>query len=166
MLSTIGYEKVQLDDFVGTLLANNIQVLVDIRERAQSRRRGFSKTALSNRLAESGIGYVHFRSLGDPKEGRLAARSGDYDRFRIIYHEVMQSAAAMAAIAEIATIAETQSVCLLCYERDHELCHRKIVADELETTLGVRARHLGVQVIEPSKESARRMLHSRQSAAA
>jgi uncharacterized protein (DUF488 family) len=150
MISTIGYEKANLDHFVGTLQAADVEVVVDIRDRAQSRRKGFSKTALSERLASSGIEYVHVKALGDPKEGRDAARSGNYSKFYEIFSAVMASDEAKNSLKEVAQLAESKQICLLCYERDHSQCHRKIVADELETIIGVRTRHLGVQPIEPS----------------
>ncbi len=166
MLTTIGYEKAELEHFIGTLQKVGIDVLVDIRDRAQSRRKGFSKTALSNRLSEAGIEYVHFRNLGDPKEGREAARAGDYERFRAIFGKVMASTDAQADMERIAKLAQGKTVCLLCYERDHKQCHRKIVADELETTLGVKTKHLGVQAVEPTDKPKGWLLHSSESAAA
>jgi uncharacterized protein (DUF488 family) len=166
MLATIGYEKAQLEHFIGTLQYAGIDVLIDIRDRAQSRRKGFSKTALSNRLTDAGIQYLHFRNLGDPKEGREAARSGDMVRFRRIFGQVMAGSEAQSDLAKIVDLAQNKVVCLLCYERDHKHCHRKIVAEELETTLGVKAKHLGVQAFEPVEKSKGRLLHRRQSVAA
>ncbi|MEQ8406454.1 MAG: DUF488 domain-containing protein [Oceanicaulis sp.] len=148
MLYTIGYEGASLDDFVATLQAAGVQTLADIRERAQSRRKGFSKTALREALASAGIQYVHFRALGDPKEGRDAARSGDWAKFRAVFSTVMKTVEAKTALEEIGARALQESVCLLCYERDHRTCHRKIVSEALEARLDVRATHLGVQRVE------------------
>lgn len=144
MLATIGYEGARLDDFLATLKAVDVDLLVDIRERAQSRRVGFSKSSLSQALAEKNIEYIHLRELGDPKEGRAAARSGDLHRFLAIYHGVLDGAPARRAIAKIAELSIGRSVCLLCYERDHQTCHRKLVADQVESVVGLKARHLGV----------------------
>lgn len=166
MLATIGYEGAKLDNFLGTLQAADIEMIVDIRERAQSRRKGFSKTALSEALSDVGIGYQHFRSLGDPKEGRDAARRGDWNKFREIFDQVIRGDSAQSALDEVTKLAADHKICLLCYERDHTTCHRKIVSDILQNRLGSRTKHLGVQEIEPSLKSVGRMLHSRQSAAA
>jgi len=166
MLATIGYEKADLDHFVGTLLEAKIDIIIDIRDRAQSRRKGFSKTALSNKLEEFGIAYVHFRELGDPKEGREAARAGNYPLFKKIFGEVMRSDDAQASLEKITNLAKDNKVCLLCYERNHKECHRKIVSDHLESVLNTKAKHLGVQAIEPVQKPNRRMLHSDQGAAA
>ena len=39
-LFTIGYEDAELQDFLDTLRAAGVELVVDTRERAQSRRRG------------------------------------------------------------------------------------------------------------------------------
>jgi len=167
MLSTIGYEQADLEDFVGTLEKAEVEVLVDIRDRAQSRRKGFSKTALSARLADAGIRYLHFRELGDPKEGRDAARAGRIKEFQRIFNRVLETRPAQDALTEIeGLLAKKLNVCLLCYERSHSNCHRKIVAEELQQRTGFRPRHLGVQPGEPVRKEKGRVLHNHQSAAA
>ena len=148
MLFTIGYEKSELQDFIQTVSAAGVDVLVDIRDRAQSRRKGFSKTALSAALNEAGIGYIHYRELGDPKEGREAARAGDFEKFKSIYSTVLKSDEAQAALGKLETLSQEHAICLLCYERDHRECHRKMVADSLKKRINVAITHLGVQPIE------------------
>ena len=145
MLSTIGYERAELDDFVATLDAAQVDVLVDIRDRAQSRRPGFSKSALADALNSAGIEYIHLRELGDPKEGREAARRGDFPAFRRIFSKVMATSEAQEALETIEQLAGEKSVCLMCFERDQKTCHRKIVADHLENILGCKTLHMGVQ---------------------
>lgn len=167
MLSTIGYERADLEDFVDTLQAAEIEVLVDIRDRAQSRRKGFSKTALSSRLADAGIRYVHYRELGDPKEGREAARAGRFKEFERIFNRVMKTKSAQDALTELEELlSDNLKICLLCYERSHSSCHRKIVAEELQGRTGFSPRHLGVQPGESVRKEAGRVLHNHQSAAA
>ncbi|VXC68257.1 conserved hypothetical protein [Oceanicaulis sp. 350] len=148
MLFTIGYEKSELQDFIQTVRAAGVEVLVDIRDRAQSRRKGFSKTALAAALNEAGIEYIHYRELGDPKEGREAARAGDFERFKTIYSAVLKSDEAQAALSKLESLAQEHAICLLCYERDHRECHRKMVADSLKKRINVAITHLGVQPIE------------------
>lgn len=166
MLATIGYESADLSDFIATLHLGGVEVLVDIRDRAQSRRKGFSKTALSEELASAGIKYVHYRGLGDPPEGREAARSGDYDRFRIVFGEVMKSAAAREALSELQELASETKICLMCYERDVNTCHRKIVAEHLQKQMNCKTMHLGVRRGAAREIAERRVFNSHQSAAA
>jgi uncharacterized protein (DUF488 family) len=150
LLSTIGYEGASPADFLKTLLAAEVEVVIDVRDRAQSRRPGFSKGILERSLAESGIDYFHLRELGDPKEGRDAARANDFTKFRRIFESVLATSSAQAAIAQIASIAAHSSVCLLCYERDPERCHRTIVADLIAKRIGMKVRKLGVRTFEPA----------------
>lgn len=162
MLATIGYEKSTQEDFVATLLAHDVDVLIDIRERAQSRKSGFSKTALSEASRAAGIEYLHFRELGDPKAGRDAARAGKIERFIEIFSEVLESESAIQALASIEELARSKRICLMCYEVDHTLCHRKLVSDILQVSLGCEAIHLRVYDCVSNGRQRGRMLHSRQ----
>mgnify|MGYP005640871409 FL=1 len=165
MFATIGYEKCKPEDFVATLQACRIDILIDIRERAQSRRVGFSKTALSKSVAEANIDYIHFRELGDPKAGRDAARQGKIEKFRGIFLEVLASKPAQEALSKIKLLMQSKRICFMCYERDYRLCHRKMVADHFEMLLGCEFVHLEVEQHEP-RVSIGRVLHTREGAAA
>jgi len=144
MVATIGYEGASLEDFIATLKISKIDTLIDIRDRAQSRRPGFSKSTLSEALSAEGIAYRHMKELGDPKEGREAMRRGDYKGFEYVFSMVMNTNAAKMALAEIAALSANFSVCLMCFERDQKHCHRKIVADTLSSDTGIKVQHLGV----------------------
>jgi uncharacterized protein (DUF488 family) len=145
ILVTIGYEATDLSDFVATLREARICCLIDIRELPMSRRKGFAKRALSRALARAGIKYVHLRGLGDPKEGRDAARAGDYVRFRRVFARHMMSATAQADLRKAAQLVAQGGACLMCYERDHAACHRSTVAKAISDILDVRISHLGVR---------------------
>lgn len=153
MLNTIGYEGASPSDFIQTLKVAEIEIVIDIRDRAQSRRPGFSKTSLEALLAEAGISYLHLRELGDPKEGREAARAGDLRLFEKTFLKVLDGEAATAAVDQIIQTVEHNSVCLLCYERDYRYCHRKLVSDKIQAMTGKKARHLGVRSFEPAQVS-------------
>lgn len=128
---TIGYQGSDIDRFVATLKAAGVRTLADIRAIANSRKKGFSKSALQARLATEGIGYVHLAELGNPKPGRDAAYAGRLDEYRKIYLAHLESETAQAALRELSRIAEDATTCLLCFERDPAACHRSIVADRL-----------------------------------
>jgi uncharacterized protein (DUF488 family) len=49
-LFTVGYEGESLESFLSTLRSNYINYLIDVREVPLSRKKGFSKTALSETL--------------------------------------------------------------------------------------------------------------------
>lgn len=131
ILYTIGYEGIDIESFVATLKAIGIKRLADVRAVALSRKKGFSKKALSARLEAEGIGYWHFVELGDPKPGREAARAGRYKQFHVIYESHLYKKEARIALSRLEGIAGEAPTCLLCFERDPATCHRLIVANKL-----------------------------------
>jgi uncharacterized protein (DUF488 family) len=132
-LYTIGYEGTDIDRFVATLKSVGVAVVADVRAIALSRKKGFSKTALRTRLNSEGIDYLHFVALGDPKPGREAARAGKYAEFHRIYEKHLQTAASKSALKELELAAKASSVCLLCFEKEAETCHRTNVAKRLKS---------------------------------
>ena len=72
VLATIGYEHASVPGFLAALTRAGVEVLVDVRAVASSRRKGFAKTALAANLETVGIDYLHLRGLGTPAEGRKA----------------------------------------------------------------------------------------------
>ncbi|MBP7648880.1 MAG: DUF488 domain-containing protein [Phenylobacterium sp.] len=165
MLSTIGYEGARPDDFIQTLQSVGIDLVIDIRDRAQSRRPGFSKSSLGQILTEGGIRYIHYKELGDPKEGRDAARAKDFEKFRRVFAGVLETEAAKAALKRIAEASAIESVCLLCYERDQTHCHRALVASKIEAMTGRKTRHLGVRQFEQNHKRAGRVPDTREGVA-
>lgn len=141
-LFTIGYEQTTPAAFLEALDDARVDLLVDVRAVAASRRPGFSKSALAAGVAEHGIAYVHLRALGTPKEGRLAARSGDHETLMRIYDAHLKTPAAQAALDELTGLAKGRRLCLLCYERHVEGCHRLRLAQILCERLDISATHL------------------------
>ena len=129
-LFTIGYEGADPDRFVTALKGAGVAAIADVRAVALSRKRGFSKNVLRDRLAEEKVGYRHFIELGTPKAGREAARAGDEATLRRIYcEEVLTSPQALNGLENLAEMARNQPICLLCFERDPARCHRRFIAD-------------------------------------
>jgi uncharacterized protein (DUF488 family) len=135
---TIGYEGTDIDRFVATLSTVGVTILADVRAVAISRKKGFSKNSLRERLEAEGITYVHLVELGDPKPGRDAARGGKYGELRRIYSAHLKTAGAIGALTVLDEMARQDAVCLLCFERDPATCHRRLIADRL------KVRGLGV----------------------
>lgn len=131
-LFTIGYEGTDIERFVQTLRHVGIELLVDVRAVALSRKKGFSKTALSRRCIAEGIGYEHLIDLGDPKEGREAARAQRYDDFRRVYTAHLSQPATESAIALLGRLIAERPTCLMCFERDPLTCHRSMIGETLK----------------------------------
>jgi uncharacterized protein (DUF488 family) len=127
-LATIGYESATQDDVIGRLKRAGVEVLIDVRAIAASRRAGFSKGVLSASLQAAGIDYVHLRQLGTPKAGRDAAHHGRIAEMHAIYEDHLREPGAQLELAKAGEIARDRKAALLCYEADAHRCHREIVA--------------------------------------
>ncbi len=124
---SVGYQERDIDEFVNLLVDNDVEILVDVRLNAISRKRGFSKTALADTLAQAGIDYRHERELGNPKDNREPFRQGHPSaRARYLDH---LSNGASDVYDEVVSLASTTRVAVLCYERDHAKCHRSCIID-------------------------------------
>ena len=130
-LFTIGYEAATLDNLIGRLKDAGVQVVIDVRAIAASRRAGFSKTVLAASLAAENIDYVHLRALGTPKAGREAARKGRVGEMRAIFADHLEEPASQLQRAELKDLAARKRVAMLCYEADHAGCHRAVLAEQL-----------------------------------
>jgi uncharacterized protein (DUF488 family) len=91
-LFTIGYEKASQSDVLSALQAAGVETLIDVRDRLQSRRAGFSKRQLAAGAEELGVRYVHLKALGTPPEGREANRTRQWERFWRIVEERLAGA--------------------------------------------------------------------------
>lgn len=142
-IRTIGYEGVNIDAFLETLVNAKIDIVLDIRDVPVSRKKGFSKNILAGLLAEYGIKYRHEKSLGSPKKLRDDLRaSGDYRTFFRLYERHLDG---QSALIEKLADEVTGSIALLCYEQNPAECHRRSVADALGAQTGITPRHLVVQ---------------------
>lgn len=144
VLYTIGYEGSVIEDFIATLQNTGVSILVDVRDVPISRKPGFSKRKLETALNLVGIKYIHLKGLGNPKNGRLAARSGNTALFHHIYAEKLESNAASDDLHSVGKILRTEIPCLLCFEEDHKTCHRDQVANKLTESIDLDIRHIKV----------------------
>jgi len=159
-LLTIGYEGADPADFLDTLQELEVTLLLDIREIAMSRRKGFAKTALREGLHGAGIDYRHEPALGSPKRIRHQLRDdGDYGRFFRDFGRYLRTQQPL-----LATLADELSgtVVLLCFERDHTQCHRRAVAEALGAIAGLEPKHHGVKPHGPRQVRPTARAHPRQ----
>ncbi len=126
-LYTIGYEGVSQDALLRTLVFHDVQALLDIRERPQSRKPGLSKTALGLAAAGYGLRYQHIRALGTPRDLRYQRRI-DHDDAAFRRGYAAHLATQGEAMQALAVQAQQERCCLLCFEADVEQCHRLLVA--------------------------------------
>ena len=128
---SFGYEGRTIDDAVKSLQRAGVKTVVDVRLNAISRKPGFSKTRLREALASAGIGYRHLRALGNPKENREPFWAGRIEEGQEFFRSVLQNDAAVDSLREIGDLAAEQVVAVLCFEADHERCHRRVVIEQV-----------------------------------
>jgi uncharacterized protein (DUF488 family) len=131
-LATIGYEGRLPDELVAVLRAAGVTRLIDIRERASSRKPGFSKTALAAALAAGGIEYVHHRDAGNPFR-RIPDWAAPY-RDHLARHP--------AIVDQVIELARARPSAILCVERAAAECHRRVLAEAIQNRVDATIRDL------------------------
>lgn len=126
-LFTIGYEGASIEQFWTTLRENRVELLLDVRATAWSRKAGFSKGALQLAAEQNGLKYEHWVSLGCPRDVLRAYRADKnweiYTRdFWSYLREREDDVRALSQVAQVYRCA------LLCFEADADFCHRSYVA--------------------------------------
>jgi uncharacterized protein (DUF488 family) len=130
-LVSVGYEGRTARDLVELLVGAGVDLVADVRLTPMSRKPGLSKTKLGRALAEAGVEYVHLRALGNPKENREPFWTGRVAAGVRAFRELMQDPVCSATLDELTELARTRRVAVLCFERDHDRCHRQVVTDEV-----------------------------------
>jgi uncharacterized protein (DUF488 family) len=129
---TLGYEKRNISEFINELQKFNISILIDVREFAWSCKKGFSKTQFAKELANFNIDYIHIPEAGNPKSIRKGSNSINTSLKR--YNQYLnRTGAGIDELFDIIILASTfnLNLCLTCYEREHENCHRSVIAQYL-----------------------------------
>ena len=142
-IHTVGYAGTSVDQFLAALTGHEVERLIDIRELPISRKRGFAKAALRDRLGAEGIAYEHFRILGSPKPVRDRFRKTKNDaEFFAAMDRHLENAEALDAIASVIELAERSTCCLMCYCPNWEQCHRRAVVDAIAKRVALTAHHI------------------------
>lgn len=132
-LFTIGYQGRSIEDFLGMLSRATVTLLCDVRRNAVSRKRGFSKGALTWACEQMGIRYEHLPDLGICAERRRLVKT-DRDRQRLLAeyrrHDLAHRSASLDKI--VVWAASGERVAVTCFEREADSCHRSLVAAEVE----------------------------------
>jgi uncharacterized protein (DUF488 family) len=142
-LFTIGYQGNTIEHFLNLLVDNNIDCIIDVRKLPISRKPGFSKTKLAQRLSSSNIRYVHFSDLGTPKTLRDNLKETlDYKFFFRKMDAYLNKNT--SAIESAYNFVIDKTCCLMCFERQADQCHRKLVAQKIKERNGngLKIKHI------------------------
>ncbi len=141
IVSTIGYEGLDVQSFVPLLVKYHVRTVVDIRELPLSRKPGFSKRSLADILKGAGLYYVHMGILGCPKPVRDGyERDGSWNCYTEGFLNYLNSQS--EAVSELAQRAAETHCVLLCFEADYRFCHRSFVADAVHQHSRAAVRHI------------------------
>jgi uncharacterized protein (DUF488 family) len=121
---SVGYERRKVSEIVSILRERGVSVLLDVRAVAFSHRPEYRKVALQRALAAAGIEYVHLAVAGNPYRDQ----KGDIERCLASYRKhLVRNPGIREAVAD--AIREAAAVGVLCYEREHDHCHRSVLLE-------------------------------------
>jgi uncharacterized protein (DUF488 family) len=128
-LLTIGYEKRTIEEYVKLLRKEKVKVLIDVREVAWSHKPGFSKKSLEAAMTDAGIEYQHMPSVGCPKRlrGENASTEKILDRYGKYLDKEPERVREFDRVVAGFT-ADKKRVCITCFERHPDDCHRSVLA--------------------------------------
>jgi len=136
-LGSVGYERHRDHRaFARHLAEAGVERLIDVRELAISRRRGFAKNALTEALNDAGVGYVHVKALGNPKPLRDVYKSGKVEEGRSRYRAYLRSEH-LDVLRELVPLLKERRSALMCVEHHSQSCHRSVIIDVLRKELGL-----------------------------
>jgi uncharacterized protein (DUF488 family) len=142
-LYTLGYQGVDVDTYVQKLKAAGVGIVADVRETPWSHKRGFCKNIFSAELSKAGIEYVHVKSAGNPKENRRTApdMAECLRRYRTYLKANPTGVNDLVDVVRMAA-SRKRTVCLVCFEKNVEDCHRSILVDAMKKEIRIRSVHL------------------------
>jgi len=110
-----------------------VELVADVRRYPRSRRMPwFSGPELERSLAEAGVGYEHFESLGGRRSALAGSPNGGWrvGQFQG-YADHMESGEFATALGRLLGLAAEQRVAVMCAEAQWAKCHRRLLSDAL-----------------------------------
>ena len=143
-LYTVGHSNLLQPDFVELLRAWQIELLVDVRAYPRSRRfTHFNAGVLQDALENSGILYKWAgRELGGMRKPSETSPNVALTGGLRGYADHTGSRIFARGVARLLELARTESVVIMCAEKDPAHCHRSLLADHMTVRHGVEVRHI------------------------
>ena len=140
---TIGHSNRSIDEFIGLLTQNGVQLVVDIRKMPRSRHNPqFESGALQQAVERAGIHYVHEPLLGGLRRARKDSVNDGWRNtsFRGFADYMATDDFKQGLEALLRRSASTRTA-IMCAEAVPWRCHRTLVADALKAA-GRRVLHI------------------------
>ena len=131
MLYTIGYQGKTIDEFMGLLWENEVNILVDVRHSRNSKLPDYGK-AIEKHCVDYNIKYIHLQELGNtPTLRRMfkPEKANSYP-FYLSYKLHVEKSKDLQVLKDI--VENTYSMpCLMCMESNPDHCHRSALVKVL-----------------------------------
>lgn len=143
VIFTLGHSTRPVEELIGLLREHAVELVVDVRRFPGSRRYPqYGKDALAASLGAAGIAYRHEGDLGGrrpavPDSPNTFWRNAQFRG----YADHLGTAAARAALEQLAAEEPSRRMALLCAEAVPWRCHRQLIADAL-VARGVEVLHI------------------------
>ena len=131
---TVGHSTRSGEEFVQILLAQGVEVLVDVRTYPSSHRYPqFNRDALRESLKDAGIDYKHEPRLGGRRKARPDSHNSAWrnEQFRG-YADHMETEEFKNGVRELLELASSKRVAIMCAEAVWWRCHRSLISDYLK----------------------------------
>lgn len=133
LVLTIGYEGETIDSFLYKLISNNVTAVIDIRNNPQSMKFGFSKNSFKDYVEKTGMKYFHIPELGIPSAMRKGlGQKISYQKLFEKYENKLLPEQNEAKDYLLELIDKYSRVALVCFESDHNCCHRNTLIQYLK----------------------------------
>ncbi len=142
-LYTVGHSNRSAEEFVGLLLKNGVEVLVDIRKLPGSNKYPhFNRDELAGSLARAGIRYAYLKELGGRRRRSKDSKNTAWkNRSFRAYADHMETDEFRRGIDSLLGYAADGRAAVMCSEAVWWRCHRALVADYLKA-MGVNVYHI------------------------
>jgi uncharacterized protein (DUF488 family) len=153
---TIGHSNLEISDFINLLLANKIELLVDVRSAPYSKLYPhFNRNPLEVSLTKNSIKYIF---LGDSVGGR-SNNIKDYSKGRVVYKKIAEKKEYISSINTIIQNSSKYKIVLMCSEKEPLECHRTLLISRSIEAHMVKILHIHRDgQIESQSEGIQRLL--------
>jgi uncharacterized protein (DUF488 family) len=153
---TIGHSNHEIADFINLLLANRIELVIDVRSAPYSKiYPHFNRNSLEVSLTKNSIEYLF---LGDSVGGR-SNNIKDYSKGRVMYKKIAEKEEYISSIYLIISLTSEHKTVLMCSEKEPLECHRTLLISRSIEMLKVKVLHIHRDgQIESQGEAIQRLL--------
>lgn len=129
VLYTIGYEGLNLEQYLNNLLKHKVNYLCDVRRNPYSQKFGFSKVELTNALSIVQIGYMHIPELGISSNLRQDLKTST-DYYNLLKQYESDTLPYQRKNLELLKdlVLKYKRIAITCFEAKISHCHRSKIA--------------------------------------